>query len=107
MQSHERFMFREFALLLYSINYLLSPALVYQLDSASIANGMKIDSMNYFSLALPGFVLLALGLFIIPTRIFQPVFSDINRTAVVDERFFVVITIFGFLCKLTAGIFPG
>ena len=69
--SNERFVFREWALLLYALNYLIAPAITYGLREEQVKYAMKIPSDLYFSLALPGFFLLALGMYIIPTKIFQ------------------------------------
>jgi hypothetical protein len=105
LQANESFVFREFALLLYAINYLLSPAITYQLESEKIAYAMKITSDDYFSLAFPGFLMLALGIFVIPARIFKPNFSKIALVSTVNERFVVQFTVFGVICGLSADFF--
>jgi hypothetical protein len=105
LKSNESFMFREFALLLYAINYLLSPALTYQIELEKITYAMKINSETYFSLAFPGFVLFAMGMFTIPTKIFKPNFSEISKTSLLNERFLVQLSIFGVICGLSADVF--
>jgi hypothetical protein len=99
LSSNDSFVFREWSLLLYAINYLLSPAISYQLDSWKVANVMKIDSEKYFLIAIPGFLLFAIGMFSISTRIFKPDFFLINRASVINERFLIQLTLFGVICK--------
>jgi hypothetical protein len=105
LQSNESFMFREWALLLYALNYLLSPAITYQIESEKISYTMKITSDIYFSLAFPGFLLFALGMFIIPTQIFKSNLSEILKAILINERFLIQLTIFGFICRLISDVF--
>ena len=46
LKSNESFMFREWGLFLYASNYLLSPAITYQLNPDIVKYGMKINSDN-------------------------------------------------------------
>jgi hypothetical protein len=107
LKSNDSFMFREWALLLYSLNYLLSPAITYQLNPDLVMYGMKISSDEYFSLAFPGYLLFALGMFTIPNRIFIPEFKRVSQAALINERFLVQMTLFGILLRLVSDIFPG
>lgn len=106
LKSTESFMFREWTLLLYAINYLLSPAVTYQMESEKITYAMKLASDDYFSLAFPGFILFAIGMLIIPTRIFKPDFREISKSTLLNEHFLVRMTMFGFVCNLATNIFP-
>lgn len=106
LKSVESVMFREWALLLYAVNYLLSPAITYQLDLEKIVSPMKIPADFYFSLAFPGFVLLALGMFVIPTRIFKPDFTAISNISLINERFLLYLTIFGIGCVQVIEFLP-
>jgi hypothetical protein len=107
VKSNESFIFREWTLFLYASNYLLSPAITYQLNPALIKYGMKIPSDLYFSLAFPGYLLFALGMFTIPNRIFKPEFKRVSQAALINERFLVQMTIFGILLRFLSDIFPG
>ena len=55
--SSTSFVFREWALLLYVLNYLISPAVTYSLSNEVVLYGMKIQQDRYFELALPGILL--------------------------------------------------
>ena len=105
LTANRTFVFREWTLLLYAVNYLLSPAIVYFIESEKITYSMKISSDYYFSMALPGFLLFATGIFILPTRLFKPDFSEISRVTVLNERFLVQLAFFGFVCRLTSDFF--
>ncbi len=100
-------MFREWALFLYGSNYLLSPAITYQLNPDLVKYGMKINSDAYFSLALPGFLFFAVGMFIIPNRLFKPEFKKINQAAVMNERLLLQATIIGIFLRIFSDLFPG
>ncbi len=99
-------MFREWALLLYAVNYLLSPAVTYQMESEKISYVMKLASDDYFSLAFPGFMLFAIGMLIIPTRIFKPDFREIAKSTLLNEHFLVQMTLLGFVCNFATSILP-
>ena len=105
LYSNDSFVFREWALLLYAVNYLLSPAVTYQVDLDKIAYAMKISSDDYFLLAIPGFLFFALGMFTLPTRIFRPNFSEISKSAVINERFLYQMTLIGVLFRLCSDFF--
>jgi hypothetical protein len=107
LRSNESFMFREWALFLYAFNYLLSPAITYQLNPDLLKYGMKINSDVYFSLAFPGFLLFAVGMFSIPNRLFNIQFVKINQAAVMNERFLLQTTIIGILLRIFSNVFPG
>ena len=105
--SNERFVFREWALLLYVLNYLIAPAITYGLSEDQVKYAMKIPSDLYFSLALPGFFLLALGMYIIPTKIFQIHTKEINKGALLNKRFLVQITVIATIFKFAYAFAPG
>ena len=83
--SNRIFVFREWVLLLYSLNYIISPMISYQLDDAMTKYGMKIPSDQYFTLAIPGLFAFMLGLYLLPTNIFTPNFKSIKKSAAVNE----------------------
>ena len=107
LRSNDSFMFREWALLLYASNYLLSPAITYQLNPDLVKYGMKIPSDVYFTLAFPGYLLFTLGMYLIPNRIFKPEFKRVRQAALINERFLVQMTFLGILLRLTSDLFPG
>lgn len=71
IKSNERIAFRELALLLFSLNYLLSPALMYSGLDEFQSYKMVIPETEYFSLALPAILLFHLGMFIFPGDLFK------------------------------------
>ncbi len=105
LESNDTFMFREWTLFLYSVNYLLSPAITYDFDSTKIVYGMKIAPEYYFSLAFPGLILFALGMFCIPSKIFRPNFNSIRNVTLLNESFLIKLTLFGFFCSLSGEYF--
>ena len=107
LNSNNSFMFREWTLFLYASNYLLSPAITYQLTAEKVKYGMKIPLDEYFSLAFPGFLLFILGIYIVPNRLFQPVFTNINRSALINERLLYRTTYAAILLRVFSDIFPG
>jgi hypothetical protein len=105
--SNNKFVFREWALLLYASNYLLSPAITYQLNPDLVKYGMKINPDAYFTLAFPGFLLFAVGMFSIPNRLFKPEFKKVNQAAVINERYLIQTTIVGIILRILTDVFPG
>jgi hypothetical protein len=108
LKSNDSFMFREWALFLYASNYLLSPAITFQLKtSQQLTYAMKIPSNEYFNLAFPGFILFSLGLFLIPNQLFRPEFNRVKQAAVINERFLLQTTITGIILRIFSDVFPG
>ena len=106
-KSNDSFMFREWALFLYASNYLLSPAITYQLNPDLVKYAMKINSDDYFSLAFPGFLLFAAGMFIIPNKLFRTEYKFISNAALINERFLLQTTVYSLLLYLFSDFFPG
>jgi hypothetical protein len=107
LNSNQSFMFREWALFLYASNYLLSPAITYQLSSEQIMYAMKINSDSYFNLAFPGFLFFSIGMFIIPNNLFKPDLKKVNQASMVNERFLLQTTVVGIFLSLFSDLFPG
>ena len=83
------FVFREWTLFLYAINYLVSPIITYHLPQEKVLYGMKINFDQYFNLALPGFIFFAVGLYLLPTKIFQINFKLVNNATYVNQTFLI------------------
>lgn len=105
--SNNTFSFREWTLFLYSLNYLISPAITYNLDNSAVTYPMKISSDFYFSMAFPGMFLFGMGLYIIPNKLFKPDFTKINKVSIVNEGLLKKFVIYGVLFKLTGSFVPG
>ena len=98
--SNRQFAFREWALILYAINYLVAPAITYNLQEYEVQYGMKLLSDQYFELAIPGFLCLTLGMYIFKTKIFVVDFTKVNASSLLNEKFLVQITLIGILLSL-------
>jgi hypothetical protein len=99
--------FREFVLLLYALNYLLSPSISFLLSERVTTYNLKLSPEAYFNLAIPGFGLFCLGLFSIKTNLFTPDFSSINITSLINEKLLKNITIIAILFSLLNSLVPG
>ena len=106
IESNSSFVFREFTLLLYAVNYLIAPAITYRLPDEDIKYGMKIPYDSYFDLALPGFLLLSIGMYVIPTNVFKIKFKNVRQAIVVNKKFLISTTIFGLALSLPKSL-PG
>lgn len=107
MESTRVFAFREWALFLYALNYLFSPAITYQLDQTQLTYPMKIEAADYFAIAIPGFLCFYLGMHFFKTRIFKPRLEKVKRDAGNNESLLVNFVVVGTLFRLFGSIFPG
>jgi len=105
--SSKKFIFREWALLLYAINYLVAPLITYRIQEEQINNIMKIPFDEYFGLALPGFVIFWIGMYAIPTNIFGFDFKSVKKASIVNQSFLTKVTIIGILLRITTSYVPG
>ncbi len=106
-KSNYILVFREWTLLLYAINYLLAPAITYTIDQNSLPYPMKISKIDYFNLAIPGFLLFALGVFSIKTSIFKIDGRKFLASSAVNVDFIVLFTKMMFGLSLISVLFPG
>jgi hypothetical protein len=107
VESTRVFAFREWALFLYAVNYLFSPAITYQFDQALLTYPMKIPAADYFAIAIPGFLCLYAGMYFFNTRIFYPRLDKVKRDARNNESLLVNFVVVGVLFRLLGSIFPG
>ncbi len=79
--------FREFTLVMYAVNYLLSPSILYNYNDAEfMPYRMELQPDEYFSVAIPGIFAFHFGLFLIPTKIFSTRFSFVKLQATLNEE---------------------
>ncbi len=107
LESTRLFAFREWALFLYAVNYLFSPAITYQFDQALLTYPMKIASDEYFTIAIPGFLCFCAGIYLFKTRIFTPRLDKVKRDAKNNETILVNFVIIGLFLRLLGSVFPG
>ncbi len=106
-QSTKTFAFREFTLLLYALNYLVSPLITYNLDQDLVSYPMKIPQDEYFVLAIPGFLLFTFGVYSIKTSCFNIDMKNVKELSVVNERFLKIIFVFGLLSRIATIFIEG
>jgi len=99
--------FREFVLILYSLNYLVSPSISFLLGEKVTAYNLKLSPEVYFNLAIPGFIFFYLGLFSIKTNLFSPDLTSINISTIINEKLLKKVTILTILSTLIIPFLPG
>lgn len=104
--SNNSFVFREFVLLLYALNYLLSPSISFLLGEKVVVYALKLSPEAYFILAIPGFLLFYVGIFSLKTNIFRPNFSSINISTIINEKLLKKVTILAILSSLLTSYLP-
>jgi hypothetical protein len=106
-ESNNQFVFREWALLLYCLNYLTAPAITFIQPEELVVYGMKIPLNQYFELALPGFILFVFGMYIIPTKIFVINTEQIDKGAILNKKFLVYSIFITLLLRFVYKSMPG
>ena len=105
-ESTRIFAFREWTLFLYALNYLFSPAITYQFDQSLLTYPMKIEPIEYFSIAIPGFLCLYGGMYAFKTRIFTPRMEIVRRDVKNNESLLVNFVYIGVIFRLFGSVFP-
>ena len=106
LESTRVFAFREWALLLYSVNYLFSPTITYQLDQTLLTYPMKILAADYYGIAIPGFLCFYAGMYLFKTSIFTPRLEKLKREAKNNEALLVQFVVIGLILRLFQSAFP-
>jgi len=100
---------REFLLMMYSINYLLSPAIIYCYPSELLTYGMKILPEDYFPMALLGMICLVLGMYTLKIpkpSIFKLDIGLLTSEAEILEPVLKKWAYVGTILSLVGGFFP-
>lgn len=106
--SNKSLAFREFILVLYGLNYLLSPAMAYHQDQRLLGvYRMSLTESEYFSLAIPAMLCLQAGLFVMKTNIFRVNFVMINLQSVLNQSVLKSWLIIGVICSVIRNYLPG
>jgi hypothetical protein len=105
--SNQKFVFREWASLLYAINYLVAPAITYNLPDGQVQYGMKVVSDQYYTLALPGFIFLSIGMYILPTSVFEINTKKVDQSATVNKSFLFKVAILGIIFRIVQPFIAG
>lgn len=104
VESTRVFAFREWALFLYALNYLFSPAITYQFDQTLLTYPMKIAAVDYFALAIPGFLCFYAGMYLFKTRIFTPSMGKVKLDAKNNENILINFVVFGVILRLFGSV---
>ncbi len=106
LQLNKTIAFREFVLLLYATNYLLAPALVYQIQDDSYYYGQKIPAEDFFILTIPALFLLQFGLFIRSSKIFEIDFLNVVLGSALNQKLLTRWLMFGIAISLMVNSLP-
>lgn len=99
--------FREFTLVMYAINYLLAPSILYNYNEAEfMPYRMELEPNDYFSVAIPGILALHAGIYILPTKIFKTRFEFVKLQAILNEEIMKKWLIIGLLLNIANDILP-
>jgi hypothetical protein len=60
---------------------------------------MKIQQDRYFELAFPGILLLILGMYSLPTKVFTIQYDKVRNSSIVNKDFLIKVTLFGILLR--------
>lgn len=108
INSNNVIAFREFVLVLFSLNYLLSPVLMYNgLDEFQSVYAMSVPKEEYFSLAIPAIILFQLAIYILPVKVFNLDFKLLKNQAGQNVRTFKQWAIAGIFLRFFALGIPG
>jgi len=107
ISSKETIAFREFTLVMYAINYLFSPSILYSYNDADfLPYKMNCTPETYFSNAIPGILALHLGIFIFKTNIFTTSFSLAKVQAILNEKVLKTWMVVGLIFNLANSKLP-
>lgn len=107
VKSNSLFALREFILLLYSLNYLVSPTISYLLTDKISSYNMKLSPSEYFNLAIPGFIFFYVGLYSIKTNLFILNFEKTNISSFLNVTLLKKTTIFCIFLSVISSSLPG
>ncbi len=98
--------FREFFFMLYAVNFLISPAISFQLSQELFLYRMRIKPEAYFLIMLPAFACLYAGTYFFKTTIFKPNFSMARLMALLNEDLLKRWLLLGFVFYFIRPFFP-
>lgn len=107
LKVNEKIALVEFILVLYSINYLFSPALAYQDIRVGYAYNMRITEETYFEIAIPAMLLLWLGLSLIRTKIFTFNVQELKNVIQSKQSLLKSLLVGGIILSLASNFVPG
>lgn len=105
--TNDTLAFREFVLLLYAVNFLLSPAIIYMLQDDTYTYSQKIPPSEFFSLTIPAIIILRVTLFLGFSKIFKVEFLNVLVESALNRNILVQWVIFGTSLKILSAFLPG
>jgi len=106
-KTNSHIAFKEWTLLLYALNYLLSPAISLHLEQDKITYLMKLNAEQYYTLMIPGFFCFYWGMNSIKTNLFITNFNIIKIYSFLNEKILKQLFWLGIGLKLIQSFLPG
>jgi len=107
LASNEKIAFKELLLVLFSVNYLFSPAMSYNAGETDYVYKMKIPEEQYFDLAIPSMLILWAVVSLISNKIFKPNFVQFKLDVAKNKELIVRMLLFGIVLNLSSRFMPG
>ncbi len=104
-----RVAFREFFLMMYAINFLLSPAILYSVPEQLLVYPMKLTADIYFPYAIAAIISMYIGLYTLqtpPPPIFRPNINLLRIEATLNESILKNWIYAGMILNLVSRFFP-
>lgn len=99
--------FREFTLVMYALNYLLTPSILYKYNDADfMPYRMDLEPNEYFSIAIPGILALHAGMYLLPTKVFKTRFEFVKLQAILNEEIMKKWLVAGLILNFANDILP-
>ncbi len=105
--SNKLIAFKEWTLILYALNYLLAPAISFHLEQEKLAYQIKLNTQQYYTLMIPGFLCFYLGFNTIKTEIFKKNFELVKIYSLLNEKILKQLFWFGIGLKFIQSFVPG
>jgi hypothetical protein len=106
-KTNSHIAFKEWTLLLYALNYLLSPAISLHLEQDKITYLMKLNAEQYYTLMIPGFFCFYWGINSIKTNLFITDFNIVKIYSFLNEKILKQLFWLGIALKLIQSFLPG
>ena len=99
--------FKEFFLMLYVINYLLSPAIIYLIPEEYVFYKMRLPADKYFFISSIGLLGILIGVNLIKNPLlFKPNIQLIQLESALNQKVLQSWMLIGIILSLIAGFFP-
>ena len=100
IKSSYQIAFKEWTLVLYALNYLLAPAIIFHIDQEKVNYKIKLDAETYYLLIFPGILMFHVGMNFFKTRLFYTDFNLVKIYAILNEKILKQLLFFGVFLKV-------